>query len=118
MFTVPVRINEVLTLDFIVDSGASDVQVPADVVLTLLRTGTISQDDFLPGMTYTLADGSTVKSPRFMVGKLRIGEVEVSKVPASIGGIEGSLLWDSPFCPDSIHGVWITRVINSFLVTC
>lgn len=92
VFTVPVRINNVLTLDFILDSGAADVQVPADVVLTLLRTGTISQDDFLPGKTYSLADGSTVKSPRFMVRQLRIGDVEASRVPASIGGVEGSLL--------------------------
>lgn len=36
VYTIPVRINNVLTLDFIIDSGASEVQVPADVAMTLL----------------------------------------------------------------------------------
>ncbi len=46
-FVVPVRINDQITLKFVIDSGASDVSVPADVVMTLLRTGTITDDDFL-----------------------------------------------------------------------
>ena len=46
-FKVPVAINGQLTLDFIVDSGAADVSIPADVVLTLIRTGTIAESDFL-----------------------------------------------------------------------
>ena len=46
-FLVPVSINGELTLIFTIDSGASDVSIPADVVLTLLRTGTLTHDDFL-----------------------------------------------------------------------
>ena len=46
-FVVPVRINDQITLNFVIDSGASDVSVPADVVMTLLRTGTITNSDFL-----------------------------------------------------------------------
>ena len=61
-FTVPVTINGQLTLDFVVDSGAADVSMPADVVMTLVRTGTISDQDFLGKQTYQLADGSTVPS--------------------------------------------------------
>jgi hypothetical protein len=38
-FIVPVTINGKITLNFIIDSGASDVAVPADVVSTLIRTG-------------------------------------------------------------------------------
>ena len=34
-FVVPVRINDQITLKFVIDSGASDVSVPADVVMTL-----------------------------------------------------------------------------------
>jgi hypothetical protein len=57
VFSVPVRLNGVITLNFIVDSGAADLQIPADVVITLMRTGTISKDDFLPGKVYQMADG-------------------------------------------------------------
>ena len=59
------RINDQLTIKFTVDTGASDVSVPADVVLTLIRTDTISSGDFLGERPYTLADGSTVKNQRF-----------------------------------------------------
>ena len=51
VFTVPVSINSVLKLDFILDSGAADVSIPADVVLTLIRTGTISSADFIGSET-------------------------------------------------------------------
>jgi hypothetical protein len=45
VLTVPVVINDRITLDFFLDSGASDVSVPADVAMTLIRTGTIGHDD-------------------------------------------------------------------------
>jgi len=43
---VPVLINGKIPLDFVIDSGASDVTVPADVVSTLMRTGTLVPADF------------------------------------------------------------------------
>jgi len=43
VFLVPVLINNRISLDFILDTGASDVSVPADVVLTLMRTGTLRE---------------------------------------------------------------------------
>jgi hypothetical protein len=45
-FRIPVTINGQLTLNFVVDSGATDVSIPADVVLTLWRAGTITEADF------------------------------------------------------------------------
>ena len=97
VYTVPVRINDVLTLDFIIDSGAAEVQVPADVALTLLRTGTISQSDFLPGETYRLADGSTTKSSRFNIKELKVGDYSVKQVAAGISDIQGPLLLGQSF---------------------
>src|ERR1700693_2465251 len=55
-FLVPVQINGRLVLDFTIDSGAADVQIPGDVLLTLTRTGTVSKSDFLGTQTYTLRD--------------------------------------------------------------
>jgi hypothetical protein len=92
VYTLPVEINRVLTLHFILDTGASDVQIPADVAHTLLRTGTIQPADFLPGKTYMLADGSTVRSPRFMLRSLKIGTRVIQNVPASVGDLAGVLL--------------------------
>src|SRR5262245_861928 len=67
VYALPVEINEMLTLRFVLDSGATDVQIPADAALTLYRTRTIRDADFLPGQTYVLADGSTVRSPRLLL---------------------------------------------------
>jgi clan AA aspartic protease (TIGR02281 family) len=96
-FKVPVTINGQLTLDFIVDSGAADVSIPADVVLTLIRTGTIAEEDFLGARTYTMADGSTVPSQRFLIRSLKVGDKVLENVTASIAPVAGSLLLGQSF---------------------
>lgn len=58
VYEVPVKLNGVLNINFIFDSGASEVSITPDVALTLLRTGTIRENDWLPGRYYQLADGS------------------------------------------------------------
>jgi hypothetical protein len=74
-FVVPVLINDKITLNFTLDSGASDVSVPADVFLTLTRTGTIEKDDLMDVREYKLADGSAQKSQRFRIRSLRVGSL-------------------------------------------
>jgi clan AA aspartic protease (TIGR02281 family) len=96
-FVVPVLINGIITLDFLIDSGASDVSIPADVVLTLMRAGTISKDDFLGTQTYTLADGTTVPSQTFTLHSLKLGDVVINDVVASMGSPEGTLLLGQSF---------------------
>jgi len=48
VYQIPVKINEVITLGFVLDTGAAEVNIPADVALTLYRAGTIQDSDFLP----------------------------------------------------------------------
>jgi len=81
---VPVLINGKITLDFTVDSGASEVTIPADVFGTLLRTGTISNADLLQPGEYVLADGSTRRERRFRILTLRVGNLEMRNVVASV----------------------------------
>src|SRR5262249_34944165 len=98
LYTVPAQINGVLTLHFLLDTGASEVNIPADVALTLLRTGTIKDpDDFLPGAASTLADGTKVTSFRFTIRSLTIGHRRITNVPASIGKIASPLLLGQSF---------------------
>jgi clan AA aspartic protease (TIGR02281 family) len=91
-YSVPVRINRTITLNFVIDSGATDVSVPADVVSTLLRTGTIDRSDFIGSQTYRLADGSTVPSMSFRLKSLQVGDVSIPNVVAALTPAEGSLL--------------------------
>jgi clan AA aspartic protease (TIGR02281 family) len=97
VFVVPVRFNDMITLKAIVDSGASDVSVPADVVSTLIRTGTITSDDFLGEQTYVLADGSKVPSARFRIRSLKVGGKTVENVTAAIASGEAQILLGQSF---------------------
>ena len=92
VFTVSGTINSQITLDFIVDSGASDVCVPTDVVSTLIRTKTITPDDFIGSKTYQLADGSTAPSERFVIRSLKVGDKVLTDVTANIAPVAGKLL--------------------------
>jgi hypothetical protein len=96
-FRVPVTINGQLTLEFVIDSGAADVSVPADVVMTLLRTGTITDTDFLGKQTYKLADGSTVPSQQFVIRTLKVGDKTLENIVGSIAPVTGSLLLGQSF---------------------
>lgn len=97
VYELPVKINGVISLNFILDTGASEVSIPADVALTLLRTGTITQGDFLPGQFYQLADGSTVGSSRFILRELDLGDIKITQVPASIASATAPLLLGQSF---------------------
>ena len=96
-YVLPVEVNGALTLDFVVDSGASDVSVPMDVVSTLIRTGTIGKSDVIGAAQYALADGSTASGVRFRIHSLKIGNVTIRDVVGSAGPERGSLLLGQSF---------------------
>ncbi len=97
VYELPVTVNGAVTLNFILDTGASEVKIPADVASTLLKDGTISQDDVLPGKIYKSADGSLRLSSRVIIREMDLGGVTVSRVPASIGPASGMLLLGQSF---------------------
>ena len=96
-FVVPVFINGAITLNFVVDSGAADVSVPADVVGTLTRAGTIAKTDFIGKQTYVLADGSTVPTSTFVIRSLKVGDILIENVRGSVSPAAGSLLLGQSF---------------------
>jgi TPR repeat protein len=97
IYVVAVLINNAITLSFAVDSGAADVSIPADVVTTLMRTGTLKASDFLGQETYVLADGSKVPSQTFRIRSLKVGGKVIENVKGSIASVQGSLLLGQSF---------------------
>jgi predicted aspartyl protease len=93
-YVVPVLINNAITLNFTVDSGAADVLVPADVVLTLIRTGTVENTDFIGTR---LADGSELPSTTFRIRSLKVGDKIVENVTGSVSPAKGPLLLGQSF---------------------
>ena len=94
---VQVLINAAITLKFVVDSGATHVSIPADVVMTLMRTGTLRESDFLGKQTYVLADGSKVPSNTFRIRSLKVGSKTVENVVGSVAPVQGTLLLGQSF---------------------
>ena len=114
LFVVPARINDAISLPFILDSGASDVQIPVDVVMTLARAGTISDNDLRETQTCTLADGSRVRCYELMLRELRLGNHIVRNVVASIGPPKRACFCSGrAFSPVSGYGRSTTRAMSS-----
>ena len=96
-FVVPVVLNNILTKKFIVDSGAADVSIPADVAWTLKSSGTMTGADFLGRKTYMLADGSKVPSEIYRIASLKIGGMLIENVTVRIAAENSDLLLGQSF---------------------
>ena len=96
-FAVPVVLNDVMTVKFIVDSGSADVSIPEDVASTLMKSGTMTGADLLGSKTYMLADGSLVPSKIYRMASLRIGEMVMQNVTVRISAAKSSLLLGQSF---------------------
>ena len=64
---------------------------------TLMRMGTIRDTDFIGEKTYTLADGSKVKSKTFRIRSLKVGDRVLENVTGSVADKKGSLLLGQSF---------------------
>jgi clan AA aspartic protease (TIGR02281 family) len=96
-YQLKATINDTVKINFTLDTGASDVQVPAEVALTLLTSGTLSDGDFLGYQTYKLADGSTLPSAEFKLRDMEVGSHHLTNVIASVGPVGSSPLLGQSF---------------------
>jgi clan AA aspartic protease (TIGR02281 family) len=96
-YMVPVRINGQIMLPFVIDTGASEVAIPADVFLTLIRTHTVRDDDLIGIGTYTLADGSEQQSQRVILREMKVGDHVVKDVVANVLPVKGDPLLGQSF---------------------
>lgn len=96
-YVVPVLINGVLTRDFIIDSGAADVSIPAEVATILQRLGTISGTDLIGSKIYVLADGSRVSSEIYRISSLKVGGLVMQNVTVRIAAKNSHFLLGQSF---------------------
>ena len=92
-----VIVNGIIPMMFILDTGATDVVLPADVVFTLLRTGTLQTSDFISYRPYTLADGRELPSAQFNVRELQVGQYTIRNVTAGVGQLASEPLLGQSF---------------------
>ena len=92
VYHLPVELNGVVSLMFILDTGAAEMSLPQEVIASLIQSGTIGRDDFIQSKVYILADGTRVKSPRVLIHKVKIGNRVLHNVEATISDEGGPLL--------------------------
>jgi clan AA aspartic protease (TIGR02281 family) len=84
IYQVPIEINDVLKISFLLDSGASDVSISPDIALTLIKTGSITKKDYIGIQEYAFANGVRATSSVFYLKKIKIGDFVYKNVRASI----------------------------------
>jgi hypothetical protein len=97
IYMVPVRINQALSIPFVLDSGAAEVAIPADVFTTLMRSNSVEPTDFIGEGIFITADGSQHKSQRFILREVQVGTLVIYNVVANVVPIEGSPLLGQSF---------------------
>jgi clan AA aspartic protease (TIGR02281 family) len=97
VFVAPVTVNGNLNLKFAVDSGASDVTIPADVVAALMSSGSLSKNDFTGEAVVQLADGSKKKTQTFRLRSLKLGDLVLENVSASVAPANAPMLLGQSF---------------------
>lgn len=75
------RVNDAVTAPFIVDTGASDVLVPAHVA----QAAGIQVGRDTPHQTYQTANG-LVETPVVTIGSIQVGEARVENLRGSVSG--------------------------------
>jgi predicted aspartyl protease len=96
-YSVPVLVNGIIPIPFVLDTGAGDALLPADVVFTLLRTGTLQSSDFISRRPYVLADGRELPSAQFKIRELQVGQHMARNVIAGVGRLGSDALLGQSF---------------------
>lgn len=83
LYTIELRIGG-RNFEYIVDSGASDINISKSTEDYLVDMGIIRSTDYLRPQIYTLADGSQKEYRRVMIPKILLAGIIVENVSASI----------------------------------
>ena len=97
VYAVPLELNGHVTLYGIVDSGASDVSIPLDIIKAMKDDQILSDKDYLGEKIYMMADGSKVTAKRYVIKSVKVGEKELKDVTISSTAKNGVILLGQSF---------------------
>lgn len=81
---VPAVLNDSVSANFVVDSGASDVVIPENLLLELRKAGKFRDADFTGTQMVKIADGSVVKSKTFVLRTFSVSNRVLENIKASV----------------------------------
>ena len=97
VFVLPATVNGTSIAYFIVDSGASNVQIPEELAEEMKRNGTLTEADSLGQRRFTLADGSGLQQRIVRLRSIKIGERTMENVMASVSPARSRALLGQSF---------------------
>jgi aspartyl protease family protein len=83
VYHIPCKINGT-EMEFIFDTGASDITMSLTEALFLYKHGKLSEDDFIGAQQYQIADGSIREGMVVVLRNVEIGNRKLTGVQASI----------------------------------
>jgi predicted aspartyl protease len=92
VFVLPARLNESTEAYFVVDSGASNVQIPQEIADELTRQGSLGPSDTLGDRSFVVADGRKLVQKTIRLRSIRIGDRMMDNVLATIGALHSQAL--------------------------
>jgi clan AA aspartic protease (TIGR02281 family) len=94
---VPALLNDQVSVDFIVDSGASDVVLPETVLNDLRKAGKFSDADFTGTQMVKIANGSVFKVRTFTLRSLSVGNRVLTNLHANVAPANATPLLGQSF---------------------
>ncbi len=85
VFVLPALLNGSTEAYFVVDSGASNVQIPQEIADELTRRGLLGSSDSLGDHAFVVADGRKLVQRTIRLRSIRVGDRTMDNVLASIG---------------------------------
>jgi aspartyl protease family protein len=83
VYFVPCKLNGV-EMEFIFDTGASDITISLTEAMFLYKQGKLTDDDFLGTERYRIADGSIQEGTVIVLREVEIGNKKLKDIKASI----------------------------------
>ena len=83
VYFIPIKVNGV-EMEFIFDTGASDIVISAVEAAYLAKQGKLSEDDIIGAQLYQIADGNVVEGIQIILREVEIANKTLYDVRASI----------------------------------
>jgi clan AA aspartic protease (TIGR02281 family) len=97
VLVVPAKLNGSVSADFVVDSGASDVVIPENVLDGLRRAGKFSDADYTGAAMMKIANGSIVRARTFTLRSLSVNNRVVTNLHAIVAPARATPLLGQSF---------------------
>lgn len=97
VFALPATINAGSKALFIIDSGASNVQIPQEIAEAMKRDGTLADSDFLGERHFAQADGRRLQQRVIRLRTLQVGDRIMENVLATVGAAKSRALLGQSF---------------------